>query len=45
MPRYCVDLKDTVCYDGIEADTEEEAIEMALEWWSNRTPDISCEEE
>ena len=45
MPRYCVDLRDTVSYDGIEADTKEEAIEMALDWWSNRTPDINCEEE
>lgn len=41
-----VGLRDDVEYPNIEAETREEAIEIALEWWSQRDPDVLwCDEE
>ena len=44
MPKFYLDIRDSVEYT-IEANTPEEAIEIALEWWSERTPDIIHVEE
>ena len=44
MPKFYLDIRDSVEYT-IEANTPEEAIEIALEWWGERTPDIIHVEE
>ena len=45
MPKlYNVEISDNAWYPEIEADTPEEAIQVALEWWLERQPDIHCEE-
>ena len=44
MPKFYVSLRDSTDYT-VEANTPEEAIEMALEWWSERMPDIIHVEE
>lgn len=41
--KFDVDLWARARYT-IEADTKEEAIELALEYWENLIPDIFCEE-
>lgn len=40
MPKFEVILRDSVCYCSIEADTKQEAIEKALDWWLEREPEI-----
>ena len=44
MKKFEVILSDFADYGIIEAETKEEAIEMALDWWSERMPDITAEE-
>ena len=43
MPKFDVDLWARARYT-IDADTKEEAIEQALEYWDALMPDIFCEE-
>ena len=43
MPKFDVDLWARARYT-INADTKEEAIEQALEYWDGLMPDIFCEE-
>ena len=43
MPKFDIDLWERARYI-IDADTKEEAIEQALEYWENLIPDIFCEE-
>lgn len=40
--KYNVFIYDATTYQEIEADSEEQAIEIALEWWNERIPTISC---
>lgn len=35
-----IGIRDVVEYPNIEAETKEEAIQQALEWWSERAPNI-----
>lgn len=44
MPKFYLDIRDSAEYT-VEANTPEEAIEIALEWWSERTPDVVAVEE
>ena len=45
MKNWEVFFKDYVTYANVEAETKEEAIQIALEWWIERTPMVvSCEE-
>ena len=45
MKTWEVFLKDYVTYHGIEAETKEEAIDIALRWWIERIPMyIFCDE-
>lgn len=37
---WIIGLSDDVEYSKIEAETKKEAIEIALEWWSERAPDV-----
>lgn len=39
MKKFYVMIRDSVDYE-VEAETEEDAIESALEWWAERNPDI-----
>ena len=39
MKKFYVMIRDSVDYE-IEAETEEQAIERAYEWWAEREPDI-----
>ena len=39
MAKWDISLHDTVDYE-IEAETEEEAFEIALEYWAERIPGI-----
>lgn len=41
---YEVEITDAVLYTEIEADSPEEAIQAALEWWIERMPKIVCKE-
>lgn len=41
--KFTIDLQDCTTYD-VEADTKEEAIQQALAWWDERTPDMMVEE-
>lgn len=41
---YEVEITDAALYTEIEADSPEEAIQIALEWWIERKPKIICEE-
>lgn len=42
---YEVEITDTAFYTEIEADSPEEAIQTALEWWIERKPKVVlCEE-
>ena len=43
MPKWSIDMRDEVIY-FIEAETREEAIEKALDFWIEREPDIYAEE-
>lgn len=43
MKEWIVDIKDNTFY-VIKADTREEAIEKALDFWIERNPDIYVEE-
>ena len=43
MKEWIVDIRDNTFYI-IKAETQEEAIEQALEFWSQRDPDIHAEE-
>lgn len=45
MLKWRVSIRDGVDYEYIEAKTAEEAIEIALEWFSERWPDIHVERE
>ena len=40
--KYNVFIYDSTTYQEIEADSEEQAIEIALEWWKEQMPTISC---
>ena len=42
--KYSITIEDFVGYD-IEADSEEKAIEIALEWWAEREPTVYVENE
>ena len=42
--RYSISIEDFIHYD-LEADSEEEAIEIALEYWAEREPDVYVEED
>lgn len=45
MPKlYNVEISDNAWYPEIEAETEEEAIMTAMNWWLERQPEIRCEE-
>ena len=45
MPKlFNVEISDDALYPEIEAETEEEAILIALGWFSERQPTIFCEE-
>ena len=45
MPKmFNVEITDNAWYPEIEAETEEEAIMIAMDWWLERQPDIRCEE-
>ena len=45
MSKHRVFIYDAVVYDGIEADSEEQAKEIALEWWNERMPTVIAFEE
>ena len=38
--KFDIFLQDMVGFMGIEADNKEQAIEIALEWWAERIPEI-----
>ena len=40
--KYNVFIYDATTYQEIEADSEEEVREIALEWWNERIPFITC---
>ena len=44
MKKFDVSIKADTLYYGIEAETEQEAIERALEWFLEYEPDICCME-
>lgn len=44
MPKFNIEISDNVYYPEIEANTPEEAILAALQWWLEREPDIRCDE-
>ena len=43
MPKFIVAISDSVIYD-VEAETENEAVYRALEWFTERKPEISVAE-
>lgn len=43
MAKFTIKIQDCVTYAEIEADNREQAINMALEWWDERKPDISVQ--
>lgn len=45
MPYFSVSIRDSVDYDHIDADSEEEAINLALSWYEGRVPDINVTKE
>lgn len=45
MPKYTIKIRDAADYEGIEAENEDKAIEIALDMFSESCPDISAEEE
>lgn len=40
--KYDVMIYDAATYRTIEADSKEQAKEIALEWWNERIPTIFC---
>ena len=44
MKKFDVNIKANTWYCAIEADTEQEAIEIALEWFLEYKPDVYCAE-
>lgn len=42
--KYDVTIIDKVIYPEVEAKSEEEAKEIALQWWEKRVPSITTEE-
>ena len=44
MKKFDVNIKADAWYCAIEADTEQEAIERALEWFLEYEPDVCCME-
>ena len=42
MKKFDVNIKADAWYCAIEADTEQEAIERALEWFLWHEPDVYC---
>ena len=44
MPKFNIEISDNAYYPDIEAETEEEALYKAIQWWCEREPDIRCEE-
>lgn len=42
MKKFDVNIKADTWYCAIEADTEQEAIERALEWFLEYEPDVYC---
>lgn len=44
MKVFDVYIDDSVQYGQIEAKTKEEAIVIALDWWTERQPNIIIEE-
>ena len=44
MKKFDVNIKADTWYCAIEAETEQEAIERALEWFLEYQPEVYCEE-
>ena len=44
MKKFDVNIKVDTWYCAIEAETEQEAIERALEWFLEYEPEVYCEE-
>ena len=44
MPKFNIEISDNAYYPDIEAESEETAICIAINWWMERNPDIHCEE-
>ena len=44
MKKFYVMIRDSVDYE-VEAETESDAIEKALEWWTERWPDIFVDDD
>jgi hypothetical protein len=44
MPKFNIEISDNAYYPDIEAETKEEALYKAIQWWCEREPDIHCEE-
>ena len=44
MKKFDVNIKVDTWYCAIEAETEQEAIEIALEWFLEYQPEVYCEE-
>ena len=44
MKEFDIFISDSVQYGKIEANTKEEAIVIALDWWIKRQPNIIVEE-
>ena len=44
MKKFDVNIKADTWYCAIEAETEREAIERALEWFLEYEPDVCCME-
>lgn len=42
MKKFDVNIKADTWYCAIEAETEQEAIERALEWFLEYEPDVYC---
>ena len=45
MKKFTICVHDIVTYWDIEAETEAEAVELALDWWSYRKPRCEVTEE
>lgn len=41
--KWNIEISDSAYYPDIEADTEEQAIDIAYEWFHNRYHDINIE--
>lgn len=45
MPYFSVSIRDSVDYDHVDAESEEEALNLALSWYADRVPDITVTKE